>query len=95
MLHANTSASNGNNMSMSLHNQTEEDYVPMLDVTWLRLNQYYVIYYINWARNIVTGILPIASLIIFNQLVYRNLVRRRNLWMQGKSLETNIAGLYL
>ena len=49
----------------------------------MRVNEYYKYYYINWTRNIITGALPIASLIIFNQLVYKKLVNRRNLWKQG------------
>ena len=49
----------------------------------MRVNEYYIYYYINWTRNIITGALPIASLIIFNQLVYKKLVNRRNLWKQG------------
>lgn len=59
------------------------DIYPMVNYTEMRVNEQYVLYYINWARNIITGILPIVSLIIFNQLVYKKLVKRRNLWKQG------------
>ena len=55
----------------------------IVNYTDMRVNEEYVLYYINWSRNIITGILPIASLIIFNQLVYKRLVKRRNLWKQG------------
>ena len=56
---------------------------PILNYTEMRVNDYYKNYYINWTRNIFTGVLPIVSLIIFNQLVYKKLVTRRNLWKQG------------
>ena len=62
------------------------DEFPFVNYTEMRVNDYYVNYYINWSRNIVTGVLPIVSLIIFNQLVYKKLVKRRNLWKQGRSI---------
>ena len=62
------------------------DIYPFVNYTEMRVNEYYVNYYINWSRNIVTGVLPIVSLIIFNQLVYKKLVKRRNLWKQGNSI---------
>ena len=49
------------------------DVYPFVNYTEMRVNEYYVNYYINWSRNIVTGVLPIVSLIIFNQLVYKKL----------------------
>ena len=61
------------------------DVYPIVNYTDMRVNEQYGIYYINWARNIITGILTIASLIIFNQLVYKKLVKRRNLWKQGNN----------
>ena len=62
------------------------DIYPFVNYTEMRVNEYYVNYYINWSRNIVTGVLPIVSLIIFNQLVYKKLVKRRNLWKQGNAI---------
>ena len=38
-------------------------------VTSLRRNQYYVIYYTNWTRLILIGVLPILLLIYFNYKV--------------------------
>ena len=76
-----------------MYNEVEHDTHPVLQVTDMRQNQEYKVYYINWTRNIITGILPIASLIIFNQLVYNKLVKRRALWKQGNFYNTK--GLYI
>ena len=67
---------------------------PFVNYTDMRVNEYYKIYYINWARNIFTGILPIASLIIFNQLVYKKLVKRRNMWKQGKPISFSLIYIF-
>ena len=72
-----------NNTTMPFEDQSLEMF-PFVNYTEMRVNEYYVNYYINWSRNIVTGVLPIVSLIIFNQLVYKKLVKRRNLWKQGE-----------
>jgi hypothetical protein len=77
------------NISASLDNGGINLY-PILNITDMRVNEYYINYYINWTRNIITGVLPIVSLIIFNQLVYKKLVKRRNLWKQGNTYVTFI-----
>ena len=64
----------------------EEQIYPYVNYTDMRVNPLYKNYYINWSRNLFTGVLPIVSLIIFNQLVYRKLVKRRKLWKQGRPM---------
>ena len=75
-----------NNITVMTFDGHNLDIYPFVNYTEMRVNEYYVNYYINWSRNIVTGVLPIVSLIIFNQLVYKKLVKRRNLWKQGNTI---------
>ena len=54
----------------------------------LRMNKFrrdpdYNLYYVNISHLVVTGIFPVASLVILNYLVYKHLVQRRK---QVKSL---------
>ena len=44
-----------------------------IDITALRKNPYYVIYYHNWARLAVLGILPFVMLVYFNTKIYNDL----------------------
>ena len=46
--------------------------VSEIDVTELRKNPTYAIYYNCWARIIVTGLIPIVLLIYFNYKVYKD-----------------------
>jgi hypothetical protein len=43
----------------------------------MRLDPNYVLYYINACRITVTGVFPVAVLVLLNYLVYRKLVTRR------------------
>jgi hypothetical protein len=49
---------------------TEEVY---LDVTELRTNPDYAIYYNNWARLLVLGIFPFVLLVYFNTKIYNDI----------------------
>ena len=44
-----------------------------IDVTELRKNPDYVIYYHNWARLAVLGIVPFVMLVYFNTKIYNDL----------------------
>ena len=44
-----------------------------IDVTALRKNPDYVIYYHNWARLAVLGIIPFVMLVYFNTKIYNDL----------------------
>ncbi len=57
---------------------TTEVWRPIVQVHDLRNNPVYVRVYINWAGNLVTGIIPLISLALLNYLVYKHLVNRRN-----------------
>ena len=46
--------------------------VSEIDVTELRKNPTYAIYYNCWARIIITGLIPIVLLIYFNYKVYKD-----------------------
>ena len=48
-----------------------------------RLDHMYILYYVNVAHLITTGIFPVGSLIVLNYLVYSHLVERRR---QAESL---------
>lgn len=48
-----------------------------LNATALRLNPDYILYYVNVAQNVVTGLIPLISLVVLNYLVYTHLVKRR------------------
>lgn len=54
-------------------NETYVKYVP----THMRLDDNYVFYYINWARLVVTGLIPLLSLAILNWAIYRGIKRRK------------------
>ena len=53
------------------HGGEESDETLILHVTELRLDPNYVIYYINWARLIVLGIIPVGAVLFFNVKVYQ------------------------
>ena len=55
-----------NNLTASMFNSTKQ-----IQVTELRKDPYYTIYYNNWARLIVIGIAPTIMLIYFNYKVSR------------------------
>ena len=46
---------------------------PFLAVTDLRLNPDYAIYYNNWARLAVLGIIPAVMLVFFNTKIYQDI----------------------
>ena len=48
-----------------------------VNATSLRLNPDYIFYYVNISQNVVTGMIPLLSLVILNYLVYKHLVTRR------------------
>ena len=85
-LNTDSSTIRHNNITAMTFDGHSLDIYPFVNYTEMRVNEYYVNYYINWSRNIITGVLPIVSLIIFNQLVYKKLVKRRNLWKQGNAI---------
>ena len=45
--------------------------------TSLRLNKDYIFYYVNIGQNVVTGLIPLVSLVTLNYLVYKHLKERR------------------
>ena len=53
----------------------------------LRQDPQYNLYYVNISHLVITGIFPVASLVLLNYLVYKHLVQRRK---QVKSLGKNI-----
>lgn len=48
-----------------------------LNPTSLRLNEDYIFYYVNIGQNVVTGLIPLVSLVTLNYLVYKHLKERR------------------
>ena len=48
-----------------------------LRINDFRINPQYILYYVNIAHLVITGIFPLASLIILNYLIYKQLVDRR------------------
>ena len=65
----------------SFRQQTKPSFVGTeygLGISDLRQNDTYVKIYINWASNLVTGIIPLVTLAMLNYLVYKHLVKRRN-----------------
>ena len=54
-----------------------------LGMNEFRLDHMYILYYVNVAHLIITGIFPVGSLIVLNYLVYSHLVERRR---QAESL---------
>eukprot|EP00093_Oithona_nana_P009090 09090.XXX_64533_60387_1 [CDS] Oithona nana genome sequencing. len=64
-----------------LENFSEEDleyeYHYRIEVTDLRKNPYYTIYYTNWTRFFIMGIIPTVLLIYFNYKIYKD-VKHRN-----------------
>ena len=62
---------------------------PMFCYTALGENRYYLNYYRNWAKLIVTGIIPFVLLIFFNTYIYKaikkNVSRRQRLTSSGSS----------
>ena len=54
-----------------------------LGMNEFRLDHLYILYYVNVAHLIITGIFPVGSLIALNYLVYSHLVERRR---QAESL---------
>jgi hypothetical protein len=57
---------------------TEVFWKPAIVINDLRSDPYYIRIYINWAGNLVTGIVPLLTLALLNYLVYKHLVNRRN-----------------
>ena len=53
------------------------DYDYQIGITPLRNNPYYTIYYINWIRFFILGIIPTVLLIYFNYKIYKD-VKNRN-----------------
>jgi hypothetical protein len=47
--------------------------LPTIDITSLRKNPDYAIYYHNWARLAVLGIVPFVMLVYFNTKIYNDL----------------------
>ena len=45
--------------------------------TDFRTNADYKMYYVNISQNVVTGLIPLVSLVILNYLVYKHLKERR------------------
>ena len=58
---------------------------PQLGPTDLRMHPDYTIFYNNWARIIVLGVIPTALLIFFNTKIYQDIRVRRSI-SQIKSL---------
>ena len=48
-----------------------------LNQTDLRLNSDYIFYYITIGQNVVTGFIPLFSLVVLNYLIYKHLAQRR------------------
>jgi hypothetical protein len=42
-----------------------------------RRDPQYILYYVNISHLVITGIFPVASLVVLNYLVYKTLVERR------------------
>ena len=56
-----------------------------VNATSLRVNPDYVFYYVNIGQNVVTGMIPLVSLVILNYLVYKHLkARRKGIFDLGK-----------
>ena len=55
-----------------LMEKSDGSMVSEIDVTELRKNPTYAIYYNCWARIIITGLIPIVLLIYFNYKVYKD-----------------------
>ena len=41
------------------------------------MNEDYIFYYVNIGQNVVTGLIPLVSLVTLNYLVYKHLKERR------------------
>jgi hypothetical protein len=54
-------------------NETSNYQIPTIDVTALRKDPDYAIYYHNWARLAVLGIVPFVMLVYFNTKIYNDL----------------------
>jgi hypothetical protein len=54
-------------------NSTDYPNEPYLDVTPLRKDPDYAIYYNNWARLAVLGIVPFLLLVYFNTKIYKDI----------------------
>ncbi|XP_023347957.1 uncharacterized protein LOC111716716, partial [Eurytemora carolleeae] len=50
---------------------------PILELTYLRTSKLYIMYYHNWARLIVLGILPISVIGYLNAKIYQAVRRRK------------------
>ena len=48
-----------------------------IEPTQFRTDAYYIFYYVNISQNVVTGLIPLVSLVILNYLVYKHLKERR------------------
>lgn len=58
--------------------------VTLVAGTWLRYNNYYVNYYMNWTLLITTGILPLAALFYLNLRIYLRLKAVRQVRTQTR-----------
>ena len=54
-------------------NRTGDPNQPFLMVTELRLDPAYAIYYNNWTRLAVLGIIPVVMLVFFNAKIYQDI----------------------
>ena len=54
-------------------NRTGDPNEPFLSVTELRLHPDYTIYYNNWTRLAVLGIIPAVLLVFFNAKIYQDI----------------------
>ena len=61
------------NETSSNANKTSYYDIPTIDVTALRKDPDYAIYYHNWARLAVLGIVPFVMLVYFNTKIYNDL----------------------
>ena len=57
--------------------EDEGQYILRLGMNDFRRDPDYILYYINVAHLIITGLFPLVSLIVLNYLVYKHLVTRR------------------
>ena len=65
-------------MYESQPNSTE--FEPYLEVTPLRKDPDYAIYYNNWTRLAVLGIVPFALLVYFNTKIYKDIQVSLDVW---------------
>merc|ERR1719295_931798 len=82
------------NLTASEHNILPEDnhtiFVPKIIVTDFRRNHIYAIYYNNWTRLAVLGIIPAAMLIYFNYKIWKDIKLRQDRRRQSINASTTI-----